>query len=393
MASEDLKKLNDLLSNQHYRIDSTKYESKKISESGNYQEKTMFVLKKNNKEMLFESYEHDVSNFSWSLERAINIDGDPDFGHYKDLDEYWNEWAFLFEDDVKKTRNAVQRLIKREFQFSYNPENLLADFLISDNQRLKKFEKLKTDYYEIRAHYVLSSQKFLELQEKMKMNNPLFIQYSVIIDEILMKAFRQDPNFLKDYYKFDKAVKIDLDNLLIQAKEQIDHKNFIFSLLAQTSPIQGDRGIKILLDIYRRISEQIRPFINALRISIEIMDGIERPKSKKGFSENCKIIRANEKYSALIEHLDPDIRNSESHNGTKIDRDNAKVILTDNRSGKQIILKEYTYEEISIVTLKLDKTLFLAILLGFSAHKLVLIDEILHSLEYRVLLLGIDNRV
>jgi hypothetical protein len=392
MKSDDLKKLLDLLGTYHYRIESHVFESKRIPNTELYEDTVSFLLKNGKDEINFKSSEEDVIKFVFSLERAITDTGEIEFGRFEDLNKYWSELDYLFTDEAIKTQDAVQRLRRGEFEFSYMPEDLLFEFLSAKHPNSKKFEPLKNNYFEIRAHYHILSQRALEQIERLKKENPKIEQNSRIIDEILMKAYRSDRNFMINLKKFSKSIDLDLNDLILQIKSELDFKNELKLMLVKNSPLDSKMGIRFLLDIYRRTSEQLAPFINALRISIEIADGKQNPSHKLRYIDNCNIIRLKPEYASLIECLDPNIRHSESHINTVIDSKSNKVIITSVFGKRREKICEYTFQQIIEMTLKLENELFLAFPMGFYYHRLGLIDTLLLSREYRVSLLSINNR-
>ena len=392
MKSNDFKKLSDLLSKQHYRIESLGFKFEKISESSESRKISTLTMKKSGKEIVFESSEEDVNKFADSLERAISINGEIEFARYHDMDKYRREEKYLFDENNQKRQDVHQKLESGEFIFSYDPEELLIEFLNSKNPFAKHFEPLKTDYFEIRAHYLRINQTILNQIDKMKIEKPKLDKSCRMVDEILVKAYQYDRNFLLNFKKFSNSIDVDINDLIFQIKRENDFKEQYKKMLAKNSPIDGEIGIKFLLDFYRRTSEQSVPFINALRISIEKIEGKTNPAKKLSYVKNCEIIRSKSEYSYLVECIDPHIRHSESHMNTIIDSKSHKVIFTSTLGKQREKIREYTFEQIADMTLKLENEIFLAFPLGFFYARLALIDIILLSQEYRVLLLSINNR-
>ncbi len=96
-----------------------------------------------------------------------------------------------------------------------------------------------------------------------------------------------------------------------------------------------------------------------------------------------------ERSSAL---WNPEIRHSESHGGTVLDDDRARVLLTDTgEDGRRRTLGEYSYWQISDMTLDLQNGLFLAVLTSFALHETGLLLTALVSSEFMAALLSIDN--
>lgn len=107
--------------------------------------------------------------------------------------------------------------------------------------------------------------------------------------------------------------------------------------------------------------------------------------------KNCDIIRGYKKYSDLIDCVDARIRHSESHINTDINEKLKKIILREDKNGKIIEVGEYTFEKFIEITAELERGLFPAFLLSFFLHEIALIDMVLTSKEYHLLLLGINN--
>jgi hypothetical protein len=90
--------------------------------------------------------------------------------------------------------------------------------------------------------------------------------------------------------------------------------------------------------------------------------------------------------------LDPQIRHSESHNGTVIDDVTARVVLTDlGADGERRTLGEYSYVQISDMTLELQNALFVAVLVAFCLHHIGVLTATVTSREYISALSSIGN--
>jgi len=406
MPSEDLIRLRNLLFQQGYTIQS--YELRPdgptkaiktandgiefIFEDQNLVTKTTVVLKNKEDQIVFTSDERDVLLYTSTFHKSLDKDGDWVFQCYTDNESYYKTIDLLIDNDGSKRKSAFDRIIRGEFKPSYNPEKLIRKFLLTGYRKnRKKFEVLRTDYFEILAHQVLILKKYLEMDKKLKNERLGYAELSKAAREILEKGFQTDENQIKNFLAYHKSIDIEIEEITKKIQEEKDYHHQLFESFAQKAPY---REIKIVskapLDVYRRYSELSSHFINALRISIEIK-GDKNAAAYKKFVTNVEILRSIPEYSGLVKTIEPRIRHSESHINTEIDEKTGIVRFTEKKGKNRKILCEIPLNEISKMILQLDRDFFPAMVITFTIFETNLLLKILDSFEYRILLIGIGN--
>lgn len=397
MASQDFLQLTNLIFKQGSRITGIQLDVKQAKgKEGDYIHHSLFTLCKNGEKITFESFEKDVLLYGFSFHQIPNAVGDMEFVSIKDLEKYYLDVEFLIDSENKRRAAAFKKVSSGKFKPSYDPEKLVRKFLLSNKRTSKKFGKLKNDYYEISMYFLLRSKFAVDRDKKLKEERPKYARYSNLIDKLFSRVYRADENYIKNYLKYKNFIDLDLDDLAPRILDEKKHHNRSFKMLSNQGGMPFEEGIRYPLDIYRRYAELTTHFINAIRISIELLQGNSNPKSHKKFIENCEIIRKFEGYSELIECLDPRIRHSESHINTVIDSQQLKIIITEThkirKETKREVLCEYDSDQLQEMLLIMERDLIPALVYSFYLNEQVLIDITLHSPEYLISLLGIGNK-
>ncbi len=338
---------------------------------------------------VFHSTEPDVSNYVTNLQKSVDAEGNIKFTAYKDLNKYWEEVQFLVDRDQSKLNAAVAHIKAGKYKFTFDADNMLEKFLVAKTRKSNKFAPLKTEHYYIVAHHLIQCQIALAQFEKAKREKPGFEHAYNRVDNIFMRAFRNDPNFVKNYLTRQSKSSFNLEDFIKQVSSIADH----IGALKEIFPVEGvpgEKGIMFVLDTYRRYVEGCIKPLNLLRIGKELKDGNQSPDQKKRAGENKLILQA--ELGSLLDCFDPNIRNSESHLSTEIDKSNRKVLITESRSGKRKILAEYTFQEITDMTNTIKDTLFPALLYAvYMEWRTMLLVIVYPSAEYKHMLLGIGN--
>lgn len=349
------------------------------------------VSVENGKDVLrLESDDFDFSMYSLSLHAARDQAGTRQLRPIANSNRFWEEMEQLCRDADSKRLAAFKRIDSGAFRFDYNPQSLLTKFLASRDWGSSEFTPLKRDHFEIQAYFLRYVQQLLETKKQMHARKPATKQYEDIVDEILMKAFRTDVDFVNNYLRFHDLAKLDVEDAIVQASQQHKIVEDLIGMLAARGTVDGAVGIPHLLDIYRRLAESTVPFIRTISDAICIANGRPLPDTSLGYAKRCDIVRSSP-YARLLDCLDPEIRHSESHTATKVDKPAGKVFLTEVIDGRRTILREYTFKQVADMTRELQDALFPALLMAFYMHELVCILVILMSREYVELLLNIDN--
>jgi hypothetical protein len=274
--------------------------------------------------------------------------GNPPYVRIQTLQETQPEAVHYF-------KNRYNSGAKGNFVFDFGIEKIFDDFLSGKyGKKDKDIIKRKTYYFDIFAITLFISKEYLKIKEKIERANKEFIEYYLLTDEILRMAFMRvgkPVEAIEDYKFFKNILRFDIVNNARSATEQgYWYANDLLGMLAEREVVEGSIGIKYLLDMYIRFCESSFEFINLFRIAIEVADGVENPESHLPYLENLEIIKLKQKYSKLVESIDPHIRHSESHMNTRIDDEKGEIVLINTSRGKEEVVGEYTFHELSDMT-------------------------------------------
>lgn len=377
MASEDFKKLMGFLFNDKKKIQKTDVE---LSQNDDEYVRIEFT-----DGVVYETKESDAVYYVLNLRHSLDPNGDYELVHYKDLEKYYADGMFLIDDNQQELNEASEELATGKFKFNYDLDKLQEDFLSSKNRNSTKYEKLKSDYYYTVAYRLFEAKAALDLLNKYKANDSWVDSYYSTIDKILMRAFRSDENFIKNYLRQKNTNNFDLYDFLMQGLSAVQYTSDLLSYYPPQG-MDGDKGIKLALDMYRRYAEACVKPLNLLRIAQEVIDGNLSPDLTKGAAENKASLST--ALGSMLDCYHPHIRNSESHLSTRVDSVNKKVIITKN--GKQVA--SYTYQEVLDLTNTISNRLFPALMSALVMElRTVLLIITYKSPEYKIALIGIGN--
>ena len=390
MVSNDLKELMDLIYSKKFSI---RHIELTHSSPNNINEpfKTEIYLQKDDKGCNFLSHEEDVFFLASSFNKTIDNEGNSQFMRYHDLEKYYSDIMALIDIDDTKRQSALKNVQPED----YDPEELLKlikEYLSDKNRTSEKYILLKSKYFDICAYLALYANQYVLKERELRQERPNYAIYSELIYKMLGRAFQTDKNAIKNYLKYIKYIDIEFFDALMSGLDQKQYHRMQYKTYAASGkslPIKA--GVMITLDILRRYNEVVKDFFNALRIGIEIANGID-PKLKMTFQENVNIIRSNKEYSPLADYVNPIIRNSESHISTEIDEKGMKINFFDKRNRKKKLIGECQIKDLQTMIIELDKSLLPALFFSFNLQEITSILLVLHSPEYRISLLGIDNK-
>jgi len=337
----------------------------------------------------FSSTEPDVVNYALHIHQTIDSDGNYELVAFKDLNQYFSDTDFLFKDTQSKLNRASRDLAEGRYSFDFDPDELIEEFLLSSNRESSKFSKLKSEHFHIAAYCANAAAYALQQYEQVKAKTPGIESYHQAIDKVYMRAFRSDPNFVKNYIRRNTSNDFNLVNYMVQVKAVTQHVELLKTIFARGG-IHVDQGIHLLLNAYRKSAEACVKPLNLLRIGLEIANGDPCPKRTKGAEVNKAILLP--ELGTILDCYDPRIRNSESHLSTEVDAKNGRVLFYDDTNGRHEFLVKYSYFELADMANKIQNYLFPALV--FTAylewHTMLLV--ITHtSVEYRLALLKIGN--
>lgn len=343
---------------------------------------------------ILRSTEEDFWDFTINMHPSLDARGNRVLRRFRDTSRYIDEskWlATLVLDDQKRMKYLQESFQQSSGNVDSNLKTLLLQFLRSGDWGASRFLPLKQKFFELQHVLMLETQKLLATQQRVFAANPKAKTYADLVEELLNAFWQQEETFMKRSLTFVSLVRFDITDAIVRASKQRAHVDDLLGMLAKRTPMPGRQGIPHLLDAYRRYCESLRPFINVLSDIVCAVENLPRIAPNTGYKKRVAIIKST-RFAGIVRSLDPDIRHSESHDGTVIDDDKASVLLTDiAEDGSRLTLGEYSYWQISDMTLDLQNGLFLAVLTSFALHETGLLLTALVSPEYTAALLSVDN--
>jgi hypothetical protein len=393
MASEDFERLMNLIYFEGYKVFECTLNFERSEDTI-----AKVILTKDSEETILQSSSEDFCNYVASLKKTANNSGKFQLTKIENTDAYYEDVEFLIDTDGKKMQAAIKKVQSGDFVLDFDIEKIFDKFISGKyGKKDTNIIKIKTYYFEIFASTLLLSNEYLKIKEKMERRNKEFIKYYLLIDEILRMAFMRvgkPIEAIKDYKFFKNFLTVDIENIARRTTEQGEYVSDLFGMLAKRGAVEGPIGIKYLLDVYRRFCELSFDFINMLRIAIEVADGVEKPESNLSHLKNVEIIKSKQKYSKLVESIDPHIRHSESHMNTHIDYEKGKrgeVVLINTEGGKEKVVGKYTFHDLSDMTKTIQRSLYPALLIAFTIFETAFKLLIFNSPEYKFMLLKLKR--
>jgi hypothetical protein len=268
MASQDLKDLMDLLFKKRQPIETFTIN---LNNDGTGQVHMSF------KEVtdIFSSNEPDVVNYALHLKKTIDSEGNFEFVKFKDLGKYYRDVEFLFNEEENKIRQVSRDLLASRYTFTFDPDELVEEFLLSDRRKSKEFSKLKSDHFYIVAHCMSEAARAQDRCKTVESGIPVFGSYSRKIQSIYAKGFRNDPNFLKSYIWQKTTHSFNIESFAMQVRAVTKYNTALRATFQDGMPTE--HGIYFLLDMYRRYAEACVKPLNFLRIAQELSSGDPNP--------------------------------------------------------------------------------------------------------------------
>lgn len=381
MASKDLENLMDLLFKQGRRVEKVTTTIKGSTE----QTHISFIGVTNT----FSSTESDVAEYTFHLQRTIDADGNAALDAVKDIGQYYEDVHFLVDKDGSKHSQAFRDIAEGRYTFAFDPDALIEEFLLSNNRKSKKFLPLKTEHFYVAAYVASTAAQVLQQYEGLKSRAPAVETYHDALDSIYMKAFRSDPNYVKNYIQHQRTNDFDLINFMAQARAITQHVDLMKTVFSSGGmPIS--QGIQLVLDTYRRCAEACVKPLNLWRIAQEIASGNPSPQRTKSAGENKAILQP--VLGSLLDCYDPRVRNAESHLSTEGDAPNEQVLFYKEDGRQRKLLVTYSFVELVNMTNTIQQILFPALVFTTVMEWRTLLLVITHSsLEYMQAVSKIGN--
>lgn len=389
LPSEDFLRLTELHYKKKYYIKKTHLSMTKIEGTKNQCKAVAEIVLSNDKEdVKISSEEQDFVEFAFKIQKIADNEGNLKLIRVKDTNKYYADIDFLVDKYKEKIAKARNDIITGKFKFVYDPEELLDKYLFS--KRLLKSQdvpKLKSDYYYIFSHFLLLAEHFMLLRDKLLQK----LEIKDVVSQLdkLYVVILKEPNSIKRYKLFKDYLDCDLTEIANKSKEESDYIKSLFNSLVIQSPVSITTSCKTVLDSYWRFCELLKPFVNFIRICIELENG-KTPKEKLPYSQNVDIIKKS-KYKDIIKHIAPLIRNKELHLSTEIDEKNHIINFIERKNRKKNIVDSIKFADLYDLFNKIQRISFPAIYLATVVLHFGTILLILQSGEYKISLLQIEN--
>lgn len=345
-------------------------------------------------ERTLQSKEKDFWDFAIAMHPSLDAKGERVLRRFRDTGRQISETKHLVTHAIDAQKRAEYL---RHSVATFGPKldgglkAMLIQYLRTRDWGASRYLPLKEKYFELQYAILRETQSLLASQEKACSTNPVAAEYVRLVDELLNAFWQQDEGFVKRSMRFVSLVRFDIHDQVLQAAEQRRHVDDLLKMLFSRGAVPGRQGIPHLLDAYRRYCETLRPFVDVLSDMACAVEGRKPLPANLGYKKRVAFMKAT-RFGAIVRCLDPDIRHSESHMGTVIDDDKANVLLTEiGEDGHRRTLGQYSYWQISDMTLELQNGLFLAVLTAFAIHETGMLLTALVTPEFMAALVSIDN--
>lgn len=296
--------------------------------------------------------------------------------------KYYDSIDHFIDDGGLKLKAAMKRVLARQAGITL-PEalELLKRVAVQKRRLPTDIPHLNTHYYEILALLTLYSREILakikELEKRMPTAALLGTEIESALRSSLAPALARTPIEALGLF----ASWIDLEHTQQQVSTQAAYHNALFNMLISRGEIPGPEALAYIADICRRFQELTRSYFQALMKATWLRIGVE-PLPSKGFEWEVAQLKTMG-FSAILQGVDPKVRNSESHLETVIVHDKRAVHFnTDN--GTAI----YTYDDVQRMTDALRLKTVPALLISFQKVELWLYLNLVISSNFKLLIIG-----
>jgi DNA-binding transcriptional MerR regulator len=356
--------------------------------------RTEVRLKQAASERVLCSEEKDFWDFTIAMHPSLDAQGNRVLRRFRDTGRQIEETKRLVTlalDPQKRAEYLRASFDNSKGKVDSNLKTLLLQYLRSADWGASRFLPLRENYFELQEVLLHETRNLFATQKRVWSVNPRAQAYSELVEELLNAFWHQDDTLLKRSMRFVSLVRFDITDAIMRASEQRRHVDDLLGMLARRGQVPGRQGIPHLLDAYRRYCESLRPFIDVLSDAVCAVEKLRPLAPNVGYKKRVAVMNSTQ-FGAIVRCLDPEIRHSESHGGTVIDDDHANVLLTEiGKDGCRRTVGQYSYWQISDMTLELQNGLFLAVLTSFSLHETGLLLTALVTPEFMSALVSIDN--
>lgn len=393
MVSEDFKRIMQLVHTDKYRIAGTNIHYERKHEVSDSPFKASITLEKQGISEVISTSEFDCIRYITQLRSISNTGGEVLQIPIKNAEGYDNTSINLVEDRKEKTQDALYALKSGDFIFEYSPHKLIDELLESPPNlktlRNEKFSPLLEDYFHILALYLLQSKQVMEMSNQLEKKFPEIKELVEVMGWIQAAFSFVTKNPIKNYNFYRNYANYDSDALFEQLSSQLNITGETIIGLVKQGNANWKRDIPKMMDMYTRCIEPSRPLINILRVGLELRQGVKLPEKDFSLGQNIKILQSDSKYGSLFTCLDEQIRHGHAHMNTYIKGD--KVEIRNGITRKAKAIRIYKCNEIINLILDMRQQFLPALMIATIINDYALLDQVLMSVEYQMLLASLGN--
>ena len=322
---------------------------------------------------------------------SLNHKGERQIRRYAANNRFHEESKDLYQR-FENRKALVQQLIALRGNVDGKLLELLTEMLSCTLTGRRAIPTAQRAVREVEFVLLVETKRLLDAQQTVYAENPKAKVYGDLVEDLLNAAvWLHDEPFIQRAIRFLELVRFDVLDALVRAMEQRKHVDDLLRMLAARSPMPAKQAIPHLLDVYRRFCETLRPFVEALSDAVCIVEHLPPLSPNTGYGKRVDVIRRSS-FAGIVNCLDPQIRHSESHSGTIIDDAGSRVLLTElGKNGERRTLGEYSYVQVSDMTLDMQNSFFIAVLVACALHDIGVLTATVTSREYLNALCSIGN--
>lgn len=311
-----------------------------------------------------------------------------------DNEMYWRDMEALGRDVDVKRRAALERVTKGEFRPEYDPGRLVSSFLRCDDDardRDLRYQPLKQDYFDVWAHLLVEAEQATDSLQALLQSRPSARPYVTILEALFKRALPVS-EAVWAYAAVLRQARVDLHEEIRIAQYQLGIVHDLQQMVAARSPdALSPRDLPHLLDAYRRELDAFGPLFRMVwELATRVTPAHLPPNAS--YWTIVERLRSTE-WAGLVDCVHPEIRHSESHAATEIDTSRSVVILSEReeQTGRRVVLREYSFDEIVGIAQRLHEGLFPAMLAGLYAFDATILSVLVSTTDFARLVVRVGN--
>jgi hypothetical protein len=393
MVSKDLQDILQKIHTERYEIARTVTHGERKGSGTDFNIETSIILEKEGEQVTITTSEPDCIIYVARLRSIVLTDGKILRVPVKNTELYNRNIGSLIDKDNIKIEDALRDIVSGKFVFTYSPQKLTDELLESPANiktlRNPKFLPLLKDYFYILALILKQSQELLRMHNELEKKTPEIKESLTAMGWIYAGFSLVTKNPIKNYRYFKSHVSFDSDRLFEQLSHQMEIIDEVYQSLIAKGRLNWRRDIPKMMGIYTRCIEPLRPLINLLRVGLELREGVRSPKKDYTLIQNIAILKSHAKYSSLFACLDEQIRHGDAHTSTFVKGN--QVEIRNGLTRKSKVIRTFKCNELANIILEMRQQFFPALMTATILNDFALLDQVLISVEYKLLLASLGN--